>query len=183
MTNLEISAERESPLKDSQARMSFHFLSPTGITSFEWYTGFVGILDCVAWVSSMRDCSNSVEQSSLSCATDLSKSYSLLVGLCLGSLICNWLHRNFDLALSWMEFEFQCREFQEIVLYKLGKLVQLHFVMGLRHKFRNLTQHEGVFSLCMLEFGLQNHNQRLQRFCSTFQQKLRWRMTHPRKLW
>ena len=66
MTNFEISAARESPLKESQARMSFHFLSPTKKTSFEWYTGFVGIMDCVAWVSSMRDCSNSVEQGSLS---------------------------------------------------------------------------------------------------------------------
>ena len=48
MTNFVISAGRESPLKDLSARISFHFLSPARITSFEWYIGFVGISNCVA---------------------------------------------------------------------------------------------------------------------------------------
>ena len=74
MTNFETSAWIGSPFKALQARMSFHSLSPTRKTSFEWYAGFVGILDCVAWVSSMRHCSISVQQGSLSFALDVSRS-------------------------------------------------------------------------------------------------------------
>ena len=85
------------------------------------------------------------------------------------SVLGIWLPKNFDLALSWKEFEFQFHECQETEKYELEELVQLSFVLELRHKFRNLTQHEGVYILCTLEFDLQNHHLRLQRFRSAFQ--------------
>ena len=82
-----------------------------------------------------------------------------------------------------MEFEFQFHECQETVLDELEELVQLLFVLGLRDKFWNLTQHEGVYTLSRLEFYLQNHHLRLQWSCSTSQQRLFSRMAHPRTLW
>ena len=68
-----------------------------------------------------------------------------------------------------MESEFQFHECQEIVQYELEELVQLLLALELRHKFWNLTQHEGMYTLCMLEFHLLNHHLRLQRFCGTSQ--------------
>ena len=99
MTIFDILSERESLLKDSQGGMSFHFLSPARITSFEVFPRRMTT------------------------------------------------PKNFDLALSWREFEFQFDECQEPEKDELEELVQLLFVLELRHKFWNLTQHEGVFSL------------------------------------
>ena len=50
-----------------------------------------------------------------------------------------------DLALLWMEPEFQFHECQETAQNELEELVQLKFVLELLHKFWNLNLHEGLF--------------------------------------
>ena len=107
------------------------------------------------------------------------QSDSLLVGLCPGSLRCNSsTKRVFPRHMTTQEFrsgvvvdgsELQFQECQETEKYELEELVQLLFVLELRHKFWNLTHHKGVYTLCMPEFDLQNHHLRLQWSCSTFQ--------------
>ena len=56
----------------------------------------------------------------------------------------------------------------------MKKLVQLLFIPEWQHRFWNSSPHEGVYTLCMLEFDLQNLRLHQQQFCSTFQQKTLW---------
>ena len=60
-----------------------------GMISFVCFTGFVRILNCLVRVSSVQDCSNSVEQDPSSFAIDRSVSNSVLMRLCLGFRKCN----------------------------------------------------------------------------------------------
>ena len=66
-----------------------------------------------------------------------------------------------------MESEFQFHGCQVTVQCELKELVQQLFVLELLHKIWNLNLHEGVQTLCMLGFGLQNHHPRQEWFCGS----------------
>ena len=139
MTNFEISAERESPSKDLQAGITFHFLSPTRISSFAHCTGSVGNLDCCAWVSSMRDCSNSTAQGSHSFAMDLSKGNSLHVGLGPGSRWGNSSTKRF------FPRHITSQDFLSCIV--ADGMVQLLFVAEKQQRVWNSGPHEGACTL------------------------------------
>ena len=137
MTNFEISAERESPSKDLQAGISFHFLSPTRFSSFAHCTGSVGNLDCFAWVSSMRDCSNSTAQGSHSFAMDLPNAIPYMWDwvLVLDEVT---LPRSGSLNITTQDF---------LSFIVADGMVQLLFVAEQQQKVWNSGPHEGACTL------------------------------------
>ena len=144
---------------------------------FRKYRRSIQILDCVAWVSSMRDCSDSVEQGTpFFFGIDLSWRNSLLVGWCLGST-----KRFFPRRMTTQQFR------SGVVVVGNSMSAKKLYNMNLKN-WSNYSSswncginsricigtRKCVYILCMLECDLQNHHLRLQRFFSHFSTETRF---------